>query len=244
MSFLLSDGAINQLADSIVLQYFATTWSQGDATWPDDNGIQDMSVNGDPQATTLSDGSDGIAWDGVDDWGQITFPSSLEGASLEQSAVEFSLQWSHSNTIEVLMGANNDTSSSTQLVTIELNRDQAFNTAAGNFYARILDQDGNGVHFAPSSNPGLNDGGRHDISIIFDDLTQPTVSVIIDGSSVSLSFNGQDPADNLGTWAQDVGVAARNGDGGSATDRYAEVNIGAIRWHDEAISGQTIDSYP
>jgi len=104
----VSDGAI---PDSVVVQHFATTLAQGETTWEDDatdDGSQDVSLTGDLQASTLSDGSESIVGDGTDDHGLVTLPSSLEGASLQSFSVEFALQTTSTATIRPAGIRNND----------------------------------------------------------------------------------------------------------------------------------------
>lgn len=231
------------IPDSVVIQNFATTWSQGDATWADDatdDGSQDMTVVGDPQAGTLSDGSESVDWDGTDDHGLFTMPPELEGPGLNAFSVEFALQWDHSNTIQNNFGVRNG--GDVQDLFGEINRDEEFSNAAGSFYLYLADQNDNILHVAPASNPGLNDGNRHDISIIVNDASNNDVNIIIDGSSVSVSTSNAQSPSNFGSWDSDMAVAARNN--GGSIGRNAEMGTGAWRWHDQAISQQTIGGYP
>lgn len=225
------------IPDSVVVQNIANTFSQGDGIWVDDateDGSQDMSITGDPQAGTLSDGSESVNFDGVDDYGQFTMPSELEGSGLNAFAVEFAFQ--HTTTgpcsIAGIFGANNN-------LRYELNRDHQFNDDPGNILIRLDDQDGNQLRFAPSSNPGLNDGNRHDLTVSIDDASANSATVIIDGSEVSLSFGSQQSPSNFGAWNNNMRVAARYYSG---VDFYADVDVGAYRWHDSPISEQTIQS--
>lgn len=231
------------IPDSVVMQNYATAWSQGDGTWADgatDDGSQDMTVVGDPQAGTLSDGSESVVWDGTDDHGLVSLPPELEGSSLNAFSIEMAMSWSHSNTIENHFGVRN--SGNAQDLFGEINRDEGFNTAAGSFYLYLADQNDNILHVAPASNPGLNDGNRHDISIIVNDASNNDVDIIIDGSSVSVSTSNAQSPSNFGSWDSDMAVAARNN--GGSIERNAEVDTGAWRWHDEGISQQTIGGYP
>jgi len=231
----------NAIPDSVVVQNHATTWAQGDATWADDatdDGAQDMSISGDPQAATLSDSSESLEFDGVDDNGLFTMPSAIDGSNLSNISVEFALQWSNSTTISNLFGSRNG-ANATKLIG-EINRDETFSDVAGSFYVQLGDDDANVLRAAPATNPGLNDGQRHDITIAID-APNNNVTIIIDGSSVSVSYGAQQTPDNFSTLNQDMVVAARNEQG--TPERFAQVSIGADRWHNETIAEQTISDY-
>lgn len=230
---------VSAIPDSVVLQYYATTWSQVDGTWVDDAGTADMSITGDPQATTLSDGSESVTADGVDDYGTITLPAALSGSSLQDFSVEFAVEYSTSNEAELCGSLN---ANGNQWLRIRLNTDESASTDAGNFHVILADDDGDRLRFSPASNPGLNDGSRHDLSIVINDASANDASVIIDGSSVSVTYNEQQAPNNFVSWDQSMAIWAENNNG-SIRD-YVEAAVGAIRWHDEAITSQTISDYP
>lgn len=229
--------ALDVIPSSVVLQYYGDTYSGGDTTWTDDNGVQNMSLTGGETATTLSDSAEAVGFDGSSDGGGITMPTSLEGASLENSSLEFTVQYSHTDT-DCLFGINND---GDQLLLIRPNADEGFNSEAGNMYMRIRDANANDLNFAFDTYTGLNDGNRHDVSIIFNDTTANDVDVIVDGDNKALSFSATGGPNAFTSWDYDMGVARRNSTGSYIQNLACD--IGAIRWHNEAITDQTIGDY-
>jgi len=81
------------IPDSVELQYFATNVTGGDTTWPDDNGVADMTLTGNKTDATLSDGGEALAFDGSTDFGSVTLPSTLEASSLNAFYIEFSTEY-------------------------------------------------------------------------------------------------------------------------------------------------------
>jgi hypothetical protein len=235
MSGFLSSGIVNATAipDSVVMQYYATTWSQGDATWVDganSDGSQDMSITGDVQANTLSDGSDALGFDGADDYGSTTLPSSLEGSSLNSLSLEFALAWDHTNT-NYVAGLYNGT----QQIMVILNKN-----GGGRIRFRLDDTNGSSYEF--DTQTAINDGNRHNVSFIINDASANDGKAIVDGSEVSLSTTTSTNPDSFTTWNYDFSWGARNIQG-SFQDN-TDVDIGAIRFHDSAINNQTISDYP
>lgn len=235
---LLTD-APTVIPDSVVLQYYGNTWTQGDSSWKDDIGSANMSLSGDFQDATLSDGNESILGDGTDDVGVVTLPSTLEGADLEQASFEFAVEFTDTS-LTALCGSSDDDDN--QWFAIRINSDENFNNDAGQIMVRYRDKDGNGVRFSPSSNPNLDDGNRHNISFVVNDSTVPDTELIIDGTSVSLNYASNSVADNWGTWDNNFRFWAYYR-GTQGTDLYSNVEIGAIRFHNEAISSQTIGDY-
>jgi hypothetical protein len=230
------------IPSSVVVQNYATTWSQGDSTWVDDatsDGSQDMSLTGDPQATTLSDGAESVKADGTDDYGTIPIPPELEGGDLNQFSIEFTIEHSSTNT-EVAIGCRN--SDTNQKLLIFLNSDETLSSDPGTFQFRLDDDNSNKLRLAPSTNPNLDDGNRHDVSIIVNDASANDVDIIIDGSSQSLNFDVTQSPSSFTTWDTDLGVFVRNTSG--TVDNYADIKLGAIRLHGSAINSQTISDYP
>lgn len=227
--------------DSVVLQYYAPTWDQGDATWTDDMDNADMTLIGDLQAATLSDGNDSIDGDGTDDRGEITLPSQFEGSGLQTFSVEAVIEYTGSGDYAVFVVEN---SGNSQRIDWLLNFDAAANSDTGNFFFQLTDDAGDRLRWGPTNNPSIDDGSRHNISIIVNDSTQNDVDIIIDGSSVSVTTDVSNGPSSFGTWDTDLPVWARTVDGGSTYDFWFDGEIGAMRWHDVAISSQTIDDYP
>ena len=231
---------IDAIPDSVELQYSATTFSNSDSVWADDAGNVDMNINGDPQKATLSDGSESISSDGSNDSGEIEMPSTLEGSGLTEFSFEFVIEHTDTNDPVAVTGSRN--SSGGQFFNVLLNRDVQGNTDLGNMNVQHDDDSGNRLSFGPSTNPNLDDGNRHDISVIIHDSTINDVEIIIDGVSVDLSFTDQDGPNQFTTWNNSMATFARNLDG--TLQLRANIELGAVRWHTSGIMSQTISEYP
>lgn len=234
----------SDIPDTLVVQQFATTWSQGDSIWVDDvtdDESQDVSITGDPQDGTLSDGSESLNFnpDGDDDYGSFAMPSSLDGSGLNSFAVEFATQWSHSDGRQNIFGLRNNDAD--QQIFCELNADSSFSSDAGNLAFGMADNDGNRMTFDVGRSD-LNDGSRKDISIIVNDASTRDVEIIINGTNQSLVAGETLNPDNFAAWDGDIYIHARDGFGGGVS-QYLEAQTGAMRWHDPAIPTQTIDDY-
>ena len=233
----LVDGEeIAVIPDSVVLQYFATEVSGGSLTWPDDNEVRDMVLTGDESDNTLSDGLDSLNFDGTSDHGLINLPGDFEESGLTEFSIEFALQFTHSDRDSLISHRNDG-----QELRVRPNEREGFDPDAGNVAFVLEDTSGNQINCAPSENPGLNDGNRHDVSIIVEDSTQNSVTITIDGADQPLSFSSQQNPDNFTTWTEDCPIAARSIDG--SIDDHFEVDVGAIRLHNKAITEQTISDY-
>jgi len=230
-------GVKDAIPDSVVLQYFATTWSQGDATWDDDTNTANQSLTGDPQSGTLSDGSEYVGFDGSDDYGQITLPTSLEGGSLEQCSFEIAFETTTSSTISNIFGV----AQSNQEWYMEINRDSSFNSDSGQIFSVLRDSNSNVLRSEPATSLNLDDGTRHNVTVSFDGPNN-TVTYIVDGTTYSTTYNGQNTPDNFAAWSQDMAIAADNDSG--SFGRNADIDIGAIRFHDKFLTSQTISDYP
>jgi len=221
----------NAIPDSVVVQYRGSEFTQGNNTWPADVG-PDMSMTGDPQTETLQNGQDGVRGDGTDDFGSWDPPTSLEGSSLQSFSIEFSVQFTTGGTFDEGSFSGSDTS-----INLSYNVDESFNNDDGNLRIQLIDDSDNLVQAAPQSNPNLDDGNTHNVSIIIDAST-PDIDFIIDGSSFNVSFDSQDSLTNFGLQDLNQYVFARNNQG--SADNYGNIAHGIIRWHDTAISSQTI----
>jgi len=229
--------AVPPIPDSGVLQYFATTWTQGDATWTDDTNTANQSLSGNPQSGTLSDGADYVGFDGSDDYGQITLPTDLEGSSLQQCSFEIAFETTTTETISNIMGVEQ----SGMEWFVEINRDSSFSFDSGQIYTYLRDSDTNLLASEPSTSLNLNDGDRHDLTISYDGPNNE-ISYIVDGTGYSSTYSSTDSPDNFTTWNQDMAIAANNNNG--SFSRNADIDIGAIRFHDEFLTSQTISDYP
>lgn len=226
------------IPDSVEMQYYGTTWSQGDTTWLDEKSNRDMSLTGDFQDATLSDDTEALSSDGTDDHGETTLPSTLEGTALVSFSAELAFEYTSSD-FHRLTGVRNTIGG--QWFHISVGADANAGLDSGNMYVTLDDQDGSRLQFGPSSNPNLNDGIRHNVSVIINDSSQNDVEMIIDGSSVDLTFDTTENPDNFGPWSYNLGTFASNNSG--TIENYFDGKIGAIRWHDLAITEQTISDY-
>ena len=236
----ISDGSIiSSIPDSVVLQYFGTTYSDASTTWEDDNDVQDMTLTGGETATTIN-GSDAVGFDGLEDHGLIDLPPAFDGSGLNEFSIELSLAYTDGTGDEIafwFFAADGD-----QVLGVRANFDADGATAnEGQMLFDLRDDNDQRFRFSPSNNPNLNDGDRHDISIIIEDASNNDATLIIDGSEVSLTFLDQDSPDNFKSWSVDLAVAAGNDNG--SINAHFEQDCGAMRWHDEAIEEQTIDDY-
>jgi len=230
------------IPDSVVIQHYATTFTQGDSNWLDDatdDGSQDVALNGDPQSVTASDGSEAIDFDS-NDYGLLPMPPELEGSSLNAWTYEVAVQYTSTGQ-EFIGGVFN--SNNGQLWQLNINQDEAGNTEEGNIQFALHDADGNSFQFSFSdNNVNINDGNRHDITAIINDASNNNASLILDGTEKSVATANTQSPDNFSSWDNDMGYAVRNV-GGSLSGN-ADITILAKRWHDSAIVGQTISDYP
>jgi len=227
------DVLFSAIPDSVVTQFSPSTYSNGDSTWTDDVGSNDISITGDPQRSTFSDGTNSIEGDGADDFGAFNIPTEWNGDSIEVASIEWELQTTDSTNAR--WWGVDDSTLNTQRIACFGNNDVGFNGTVGQFVVVVEDDNGSRLDMSPSSNPNLNDGNKHKVSVIFNDLTNNDVSIIIDGSSVAVDteFNGKPTAfkswgDNMRLWDlnnSSVPIAA---------------DIGLFRLHDINISSQTI----
>jgi len=228
---ILSSG--NAIPDTTVLQYYATTYAGGDTIWSDDTETSDMSLTGGETAGTLSDGSESVDFDGSSDYGLVTLPASLSGSSLTSFSVEMAIQYTSTDQFDRFLGVAQP---DTQQFTVS---DEVGGTGTLNIV--LSDKDGSTLVFEPSTDPGLDDGNRHDVSIIINDSTTNDVSLIIDGSSVVVNVTQSGGPSNFGPWTIDLGIFGRSTD--SCVDLLGSGSAGAYRFHDSAISEQTISDY-
>jgi len=219
--------------DTVTYQWTASTFSAGDADWTDDIQSKPMALTGDPQAVTLSNGGAAVKGDDTDH-GLASIPDTLNGVT---QAYEFSIQYSHSNL--GIWGVL--TNSNVSRYELQLNVDETFSTDNGNLTFVLRDEDDNKLKAAPTTNPNLDDGNVHKVSIDVVDSSQNDLDIYIDGSSVSLSFDSQQNPDNFNFTtdaSDDFGFWARN-NGGTITSSFTAAH-GVHRFHNDTIGGQTI----
>ncbi len=225
---------VTVIPPSLEIQHAATTYSSGDSTWTDDVGSADASLTG-TSVATLSDGSEAVSFDGSDDHGLMTFPATLEGSDLQAFSIEFAAQWTTSSAVAKVVGI---TTSGGQKLNITPNwTGSATNVGDLN----ITLSDGGNTLSVSTGDQNLNDGNRHDITLVVDDASANSVTLIVDGSSVTPQFDNQGGPSSFGSWDRDIAIAARNRPSG--IDQEFPIDVGAMRWHDSAISSQTINSY-
>lgn len=223
------------IPDSVVTQFDPSSFTTGDAAWSDDVRSNDMSMQGDPQAVTLSDGSDGVEGDGTDDLGLSPMPAELSGSSLTSFAIEFEIQTTDSGTSVHYFG---NREGSGQAVEMAANTDASFSDDQGNFLIAVDDDAGNNFRFAPSTSPNINDGNRHTILINIVDTTANSAEIYVDGSQVSLSYAAQQNPSSFISWTQDTGWFGRQNNG--SVENYTNNAFGVIRLHETSISGPTL----
>lgn len=228
-----------EIPDSVVAQYYATTWDPGDATWQDDatsEGAQDASINGGPQAVTLSDGSEALGFDGSDDYGLHDVP--ISGAGLNEWMYEFASEWTTTADVNGYTVLDNNN----QLIQFRLNVDANYDPDSGNILFRLRDTNNDAFRASISGGASLNDGNRHDISFVVNDASAADVDIIVDGSTQTLNINYTNAPTAFDSWNQQIAIAALNNAG--SISNHANIEFGAIRWHNSAISEQTISDYP
>ena len=231
------DGRYITIPNEVVVQHTATGFSVGDSIIPNDAGQNnDLSLSGDPQETTLSDSSDAVAF-GVDDHGLFSLPPSIENDGLNQFTIELALEYTSSDDNWIAGVATGD-----QQINIRANTNENFNDDEGNFYFSLRDDSDNRLRCAPSSNPNLNDGNRHDITIIVNDAGNNDIDIIIDGSNVTLNFGDNDSPSNFIDWEHNMALSADNRQG--SIERNIEIDWGAWRFWEDNQESQTIDGYP
>jgi hypothetical protein len=223
----------------VVAQYDPTTYSAGDTTWGDDansDGAQDIAITGDPQTSTLSDGSASVVGDGVDDIGTAPQPAAFDRASLGGPwAVEFKIQYT---TGDVVIPFGTLETSPDQELYIALNQNENNNNEDGNAKFFLRDNNNNDLLVSPTSNPNLDDGNEHTVVWNVSDSSTNATSILIDGSSVSVTKGSSQNPDNFSSWSLDFGYFARNIQGSG--DLFAPVEFGKIRLHNQTLSSPTL----
>jgi len=221
-------------SDNIVVEFLGSTFTTGDGTWSDQatsDGSQDATINGDPQSTTLSDGSDAVAFDGTGDYGVHSLP--IESSGLNTFSVEVAVQWTSADDRAYIFGLRDGN----QILRMRPNFSNG--TSVGDLTINLFDPDLDNRTVA-TSGLSLNDGNRHNITLIMSDASAGNFDLIIDGNSVGTMSN-TGTLDNLTNWNYDMAIAAQNVDG--TIQEYFDGEIGGIRWHDTAITNPTIDQY-
>ena len=225
------------IPDSVVAQHSPDTFETNDGQWDDDFGGDPFVVEeGSFESDVFADNSPSIFGTETDAMSR-NWP--IGGSDLQSWAIEFEIQYSSDNIDNgnQVVGSDDDD----QEFFVNADVDEGFNDDQGNIRITVDDNAGNRIRMAPSTNPGLNDGERHAVSISYLDTTVPDVKVIIDGNDQALSFDTKNSLDSfvnfdsgLGMWAID-----RTGRGEGFRTPF-EGHIGKTRIHDEGIEDQTI----
>jgi hypothetical protein len=226
------------IPDSVVVQYTGSTYTGGGSSWSDEataDGAQDAALSGGISESQLSDGAEALATDGTDDQGLFPIPSELDGNGLQSFTVEMALQYTTNEDFDYWFGVNG-----TNILAALADVDESASNN-GQIRFRLFDSDTNGQTFAPASNPNLDDGNRHDISLIVNDAATEDYEIIIDGTSYAVSIgNDTGTADNFGDFSNDMGLFCRNQSSG--TGKHKTGNVGAFVMHKTNISSQYVSS--
>lgn len=209
---------------SVVQQFSASNFA---SPWPDDIGSNDMTVNGLTSAT-LSDGSDAVEGDGASDNGTANFP--IEGSDLNAFAFEFTVQYGTDDGNTICGIINDGASGSRQIINV-------FKSGDGNISFDLRDSNETTFRFTASTNPGLDDGSRHDILFSVVDAANNDGRIWIDGSEVSVTVENAEGPTNWTTWDYDLAYYARNNQG--TIDNNTAQSVGVWKWHNEAITSPT-----
>jgi len=232
----------NIIPDGVVMQYYASNYSEGDLTWVDDNNVQYMSLTGNEKSVKLSDGSDGIKFNGVDTGGIITLPNKLEGDSLLSFSIENVIQIDNDDRARIIRINN---SNDDQFMNVSLNQAVSDYPQKGNILFDFRNSsESERVQCSLSETANINDGKRHDISIIINDLSEGDIKFIIDGNEredVVFRLDAwpegdRDSVSDPDTWDSDAQI-------GFEDEIENEVIIGAQIWYNKAIDSQNINNY-
>jgi hypothetical protein len=183
--------------------------------------------------TTLTNGDPGGSFDGVDDNGQVSFPTELSGNGLQSFAVEFTIQ-----TVSSIGGQDVfKTDTGTQIFECRLN-ERNFSTDPGNLTFLLRDSSGDDLSGSFNTNPNLNDGAVHTVLWNVLDAQNNSMELYVDGTQRAIDFlNTQSPS-NLGSFSRPLTVGAENVRG--SLGRFADISLGTLRLHGQSISGPTL----
>jgi hypothetical protein len=232
------DGSVvfeGPLAGGAVYQWNPATFSTGDSTWTDDLQGEVMDITGNPQSVTLANGNPGIQGDGNDDVG-------LADIAPELLATSFSVEWEIDQSLDLghILGVRESGGSA---FFVSVNGDESVNEDLGNFAVSISSggaEVSDSTNISPSTNPNFDDGNTHKVTFIANDTTADDYEIIIDGSNVSVSLEATNNP-SPGQLSVDVAYFANNDfQFGSGPRLFSDSALGLTRWHDQAITRQTI----
>jgi hypothetical protein len=197
--------------------------------WPADVGGVDMTINGGLSTSSMNNGETGVLGDGSDD--SALAPIADIGKDLNSCAWEFDCQYSSGGGWEVIGHQR-------PWFEWRFDNDHNFNSDNGNIVVNIASTSQNRLTFAPTNNPGLDDGNVHKISILLNDLPNNDAEMIIDGSNLSLSYRDKQNPSISSNIANTPAFWGRNASGSIGFNFGGYHSI--FRIHDEPISSQTI----
>lgn len=221
------------IPDSVVTQFSPETFNTGNSEYLDDIRGNNMSLNGDLQSTTLSNGDPSVEGDGNGDYGLFDIPTELSGSSLNSWAVEYSIQTTQTDKSTIMgIGEGGD-----QRILLKINEDVNFNTDSGNLLLQFKDDSGNRILVEPSTDPNINDGDAHSILWNVKDASTSDVEIWIDGTNVSLNFRDSQNPTSFFDWTDKMGVWSSNFNG--SVQRLYAGQLGKIRLHGSSVGSPT-----
>lgn len=221
---------VTDIPNSATYYWRPRSYTTGDASWDDENVSEAISLSGDPQSGTLSNGDTAVVGDG-NDTGVVNVQDTA--GYITSSSWEWQIQHTLSSGRQNIYGGN----FSNHVFNVELNADGDFNNQLGNIQFFLRGTAGNTFSFAPSTNPNLDDGNEHKVTLTINGSTSSDVNLIIDGSSVSLSFPRSTSWSPPSSWEENFGVWGAY-DGSSITSSNA-AKFGVLAIHDSVLSNHS-----
>lgn len=228
MSFLLSDGAIDVIPDSVAYQYPVSTF--GSSTWGDDVGSADMSVNG-MSASTFDNGEDSVSGDGSDDYGLADGPQNI----LQNKSCGVAFTFARTSTGGSYFGSDIASASGPRFWVYDPQD-------AGGFDVHFADDNENNISVVTDGS--FNDGNIHavvinktgnsasDIEIYVDDMSSPVP--ISTNSDQSFDHNSYSNSDDCAFFA--------NNEAGTI-EKYMEMEAGIFEFNTDAYSQSERDGF-
>jgi len=199
-----SVGGGSEIPDSVVYQYDAGTFATGDTSWADSVGSADMSISGDPQSVSLSDGS-GVEGDGTDDYGSAAVADIATNQTL---GLAFTVSLSSISNFSAFYGVSDDSNPTNRIAALS-----GLYGSAGSIEPIFVDANDNRIEVYTTNQ--YDDGNIHsviinksgntasDIDIYVDDMTTPvSTSTQSDGAFDHTNFN---QSRNVGFWSRNNG---------------------------------------
>lgn len=226
---VLDETTASGLPASALYQWSPSTFTTGDSVWTDEKQSLDMSLTGDPQEATLSNGDAAVESDGSDDYGQAAIGLANYATSW---AIELEIQTTQ--TSQARFGVQDSTGQSAYFI---LNETGSFDGGSGDLGMITYDGSGN-VLRTDATSTGFNDGNRHVITFDWIDTTNSSTDIILDGSSIGTNGSGTEAQTDYSSFDKDFTFFAYNPDG--SIQNYFNGKVGTIRIHDTGGVGNTI----